>query len=1169
VAVVAAVLPALGGGSSVAHADTAGGPGVSKPKSAEQAAAVQAAASGDPVEVVGDRTEYSTTYAEPDGMSFRLDQSVVPVRVHRADGSWVAPDPTLEVRPDGSVGPRAAVVDLAFSGGGEGAGLVKVTRNGKWLSLGWPGSLPKPVLDGATASYPDVLDGVDLRMTASAAGFSELLVVKTPQAAANPQLQRIEFALQSEGVTVGPSGGGGMTAVDTEGRPVFSAPAALMWDSRGDDVAGDPVGASGDASAATGSSSAPRSDAARGASSAADDPSSGPGDGDASAVLPVEVTAASLAVTPDPELLANPDSGAYPLYIDPSVGLAQSARTQLRSDGYTNYNWGNGSNNEGEGMGHCSSYAGYYCGPGYTERLYYQFSPSQLTGKKVLDATFRDTESWSFTCDAKQVDLERTGNITSATSWSTRPNNLGVVATRTVAAGRGSECSPSQPAAPIEFHDARLTTQVADLAAGKFSQLTLLLLAHDESDTSAWKRFRNDAVLSVTYVGLPAVPTNYGLVAGTGVGCESDWTDPQIVGDTTPSMTAKTATQSGGASGASLRIYFYVEHQAVDKSWAMVTEPVRPSSGYIGSGVTETDPTPVTLKDGDLYRLAVYTRSYYNNGANYIQSNSNLSTTGWCYFRVDTTAPKPPVITGGGPYSECLPDVCAAAGGPGIPGQFTFGPASGDVNISYQYKLASDKQWSAEIAGATVQKTITPQLAGTQQLLVRAKDGAGWGQSAPFLFNVKEGQGPVGQWHFDDGVTDPTVTTVADTATEGIRHNATRYTAGSGWSTFGRRGNPDQSLWLNDTSVTANQTGYAATDTPVVNTQASFTISAWVWLSDDTQFRAVLAQPSNDTSGFSLYYSPGLHRWVFSWSWNEGTTHQAMGAGTNVGLVAPLKVWTHLTGVYDRTNQTLLLYVNGRPQGAPVQLPDTAVAGAANGALQFGRSGGATTGTFTDYWRGRLDEVSVWQRALTSDEIALDDAMQGTDGTPAVEMVADWNPDGATGTTLADTVSGYGRNLALTGGASLDGQALVLDGTSGAAKATPDGPLVDGTGSFTATTLADLDSAALANKPIGYTAQLIGQRSTTGSSWGIWYQLTSELLQRCRSRVRTALAIDVMRLGLHRDRRKIRQDFSRAMPRSTGARAAARARLRVFSVGVSSCRGLRLMPVVSQGPAPW
>ncbi|SBU96725.1 hypothetical protein YW3DRAFT_05852 [Streptomyces sp. MnatMP-M77] len=66
-----------------------------------------------------------------------------------------------------------------------------------------------------------------------------------------------------------------------------------------------------------------------------------------------------------------------------------------------------------------------------------------------------------------------------------------------------------------------------------------------------------------------------------------------------------------------------------------------------------------------------------------------------------------------------------------------------------------------------------------------------------------------------------------------------------------------------------------------------------------------------------------------------------------------------------------------------------------------------------------------------------------------------------------------------------------------------------------------------------------------------------------------ALVIDVMRLGLHRDLRKIRQDFRFATPRSTGARAATSARLRVFSVGVSSWSGLRLIPVVGHGPAPW
>lgn len=46
--------------------------------------------------------------------------------------------------------------------------------------------------------------------------------------------------------------------------------------------------------------------------------------------------------------------------------------------------------------------------------------------------------------------------------------------------------------------------------------------------------------------------------------------------------------------------------------------------------------------------------------------------------------------------------------------------------------------------------------------------------------------------------------------------------------------------------------------------------------------------------------------------------------------------------------------------------------------------------------------------------------------------------------------------------------------------------------------------------------------------------LDIEPFQRCRSRVRMAAAIDDIRFGLHRALRKIRQDFSRATPRSAG-----------------------------------
>jgi hypothetical protein len=62
--------------------------------------------------------------------------------------------------------------------------------------------------------------------------------------------------------------------------------------------------------------------------------------------------------------------------------------------------------------------------------------------------------------------------------------------------------------------------------------------------------------------------------------------------------------------------------------------------------------------------------------------------------------------------------------------------------------------------------------------------------------------------------------------------------------------------------------------------------------------------------------------------------------------------------------------------------------------------------------------------------------------------------------------------------------------------------------------------------------------------------------------------IDIIRFGLVRDLRKIRQDFSRAIPRLTGAVAWASARLTVRWVGVSSPSGGRLRLVGHYWPGP-
>nr|WP_234029446.1 LamG domain-containing protein [Streptomyces sp. PsTaAH-124] len=1059
-----------------------------------QQALAQAQQSGERVEVTGERTERSTVYANPDGSTFTLEESAVPVRVEKPGGGWQAPDATLEKRSDGSVGPKAASVRMSFSGGGDSTPLARVAEPGKSLELGWPGKLPVPRLEGPSALYADVLPGVDLKVTATSESFQPVFVVKTPEAAASDELKKLTFSLKSHGLDVREGAGGNLAAVDADGRTVFKAPPARMWDSAGGTATQTSLKSARIAAAGEVKPSDPAEAAPSGTGLE-------PGQGDTVAHMDVDVTATSLSVVPDADMLNQTPASAFPVFIDPTITWGESERTLLRSDGYESYAWGNGDDDQGKGAGKCGTWSGYYCGPGYVQKLYFEFSPADLKGKKVLDATFRVTEPWAFQCSPRWVDLVRTNNISSSTTWSSRPRELDWMGDRNVSAGRGSLCDPDSPKAPIEFHDnpdepnENLTPTVRDFAAGKFSRLTLEIRAHDESDASAWKRFRNDAVLAVDFVGLPARPTSVGLVGGGSSAtpvCEHSSSDPAIVSDPEPTLKATAQTEGGGEKNAQLRVFFDLDVQN-GTGWSDVTPgngELRPSTGYYG------DNAAVTLKwskltDGKLYRYHAWTWSYYNNGSAHLSSRMSAPD---CYFRVDATAPRAPTITLKAPYSECVPNDCVPKGGAGVPATFAFKPDAADTNVvSYEYKLSSASAWSST-KNATA--TFIPPRSGTYTLQVRGRDNVGTGRAgdiAQIDFVVSTvGDDPIGRWHFNEA-SGPALDST--TVPQAAHHDAT-LSSGATRDDRGRRG-----LLTHDASGTQlpepvtdkglslnGSTGYAATSTTVLDTRASFTVAAWVRVdAKASHVMTAVGQAPDNAGPFPKKYTPfglsyaaaGGDTWSLSMRASDGTVHTAAAQ-----QATPRGAWTHVTGVFDAAAKKLRLYVNGRLQSTA----DAGTPWAANGPLQIGRAIWADA--FTDYLQGSVDEVSVWQNALTPEQVTDDARLMTSDQHTGVELVAAWSADQGSGSSIQDTTSGYGRSLALTGGATLDGQSITLDGVDDAA--TTAGPVLDDTGSFTLTTLASLDGDKLVSKNVGYKAQILGQRTADGSSWGLWYELTDK-----------------------------------------------------------------------------
>ncbi|WP_406305001.1 LamG domain-containing protein [Streptomyces sp. NBC_00885] len=467
----------------------------------------------------------------------------------------------------------------------------------------------------------------------------------------------------------------------------------------------------------------------------------------------------------------------------------------------------------------------------------------------------------------------------------------------------------------------------------------------------------------------------------------------------------------------------------------------------------------------------------------------------------DDPVPLAPRITSNGPYTECATE-CVGQGEPGLAGMFTFRPNVADIDAAtgstdvtgYRVRLLTDFGATVVSGAEPAPYAAVPANDGIQVLEVQAKDWGGrWGNPAEFTFKVKPASGAVGQWQFADRPTDPAVTTTKDTATEGTeRHDAT-LKGGATWSDRARRGKGDYSLSLNSTNPDKGK-AYAATAEPPVDTKGSFTVSAWAYLSGTRSDQVVLSAPGARDAAFSLRYSAEQKKWAFGRGARDadGTTEVvSYGDATS----PPVGVWTHLAGVFDtkrdadKTNDTVQLFINGRPQGQPVNLSAQAAAyepWSSTKGLQIGRT--RADGSYQDYFHGYVDEAAVWQRALRPVDVREVSQLE-TEGGPATALVAEWNAGPAIGSEIKD-VSGYGRPaLALSAeGAKLRADeagtsTLALDGVQGFAAA--QGPAVDETGSFTVSARVRVDGAEWAAKPIGYHGIVAGQKLAGESSWAL------------------------------------------------------------------------------------
>jgi hypothetical protein len=889
--------------------------------SSDQAAASLAVICKVAVEVVARRTEASDVLVNPDGTR-TLRTYAQPQRVRRSDGVWAKVDPTLSKAADGSLVPTATTVGLRFSGGGSDP-LVTIDKAGASLALSWSTPLPTPVVVGTDATYPEVLPGVDLRVSASIDGFSQVLIVKTRAAAANAALRKVSLRAAGKGVTLTASANGAITAKDGKGAVVFASGGAYMWDS--------PMPAA---------AAAQKQAVAQAGTTA----STGSDDGAPPAhqlAIPVEVTSTAVSVTPSASLLSGVDT-QFPLYIDPAFSDTTYKWTQTNKNSPNTSYWT--TNRDYMRVGKEWQSANVW-------RTFLRFDNLQpLFGQTIISASVFVTLYHSGGCVGTPVELWHTKYVDDiySNSWSlTTGHWLGALQAVNANANKGA-CP--QPNMVVEFGNSNVKNEVQAVANSSTWHIDLGLKATNEADDYAWKKFLpSSAHMDVTYNLPPNTPVLQNMSSVTD--CYQLCGNPATVRTVTPTLAGTVSDPNGGQLSA----IFHVLDAAETSILTSGTVPA-----MSGSTATWTVP-PGVLSGGVTYHWRVIAT---DESAYQTWSPSAV-------FTIDVGPPATPTVTSAQyPYK-------AWGAAVGTAGTFVLSSASSD---------AVDFLWSVDAGGATTtvatgtttktaSVSYTPATDMVHTLHVKARDAAGnITANYDHQFWVTPAVNRYSYWKLDEA----SGTTAADSGSGG---SALSPGTLSGAVAFGPgypiTGGTDRGAVFDGTGTTVGQIAAA---NPVLNTTKSFTVMAWVKPSDLSAangYETALSQDGVNMSRFVLRYDKDANAGAGGWCFGMRATDTvgsnpvyACATGTVGSSHLPLvNEWVHLAGVYNATTSTIQIHVMGNQDSCDGEMVQSSFSGAwsATGPFVIGRA--MTSGSSANHWHGSIDDVYAYQRSLDSSEI--------------------------------------------------------------------------------------------------------------------------------------------------------------------------------------------------------
>jgi Concanavalin A-like lectin/glucanases superfamily/OSK domain len=646
---------------------------------AERAAYAIARRTGRPAVVAG-KTTATTQLSEMPGGMLKLVSNAMPVRVH-AGGKWLPISTTLR-KAGGSWSAQLTPDPVTFSGGGIGP-MVTLRDSGVsgWVSLYWPGWLPRPVVSGSVALYKNVLPGVDLRLEATSSGYRQVLVVRSAAAARDAGLVSIKMKVQAGGKLVLRRGPEDVLNVVLPGtrETVFIFGQSQMWDSSKSQHINMP--ATADFAGSGRVSMVPERYIMRRGKSAT-----------------IELAPAASAL-----------AGAqvrYPLYIDPTIDNNQDYYAQvLEADdgsGYTQaWTTKTGTTSQPNGateIGYCGFsncvWAGHLT---YTDRDYFRFDTSDFDDgvNGTADVSYADFVDEQIAiapdgCTAEDSSVYESGAISASTTWPGPQEGSSPLVTVSSDAG-GSGSSGSCKFNNVSYSNSALASWIQSaIAAKKGTTTTLELRATSESNELQYKLYSDNPSLTIYYNFAPETPT---LPSGP------PYTPPAIPVDDLVTCASTYYTSDNTPTFAAYDLDGNPSNQQQDVTLTYTVQTstggsVSESSNTVkgkGNGTSLLTDTPSATLSNGAYRFEVMATNDPTTGT----ARSSGETSWYDFAVLHQTPPTPTIASHDYPQNywdattgTWLSSPQAQWGQPqGAPGSFTVGANGGTDIAGFAYSF--------------------------------------------------------------------------------------------------------------------------------------------------------------------------------------------------------------------------------------------------------------------------------------------------------------------------------------------------------------------------------------------------------------------------------------------------------------------------------------------------